>query len=70
MSIISLPEPTTSKPLFGLSTDDALAFVTTLTPAEARSMLMELLGRDEGAFITAMERVERTRARYAEAVTR
>jgi hypothetical protein len=70
LSIISLPEPTTSKPLFDLSTDDALAFVTTLTPAEARSMLMELLGRDEDAFIAAMARVERTRARYAEAVTR
>jgi hypothetical protein len=51
--------------VFRLSTDDAHEFVTTLTPAEARSMLLELLGRDEAAFITAMARVERQRARFA-----
>lgn len=61
----------TAKPYrFRLSTDDAHRFLDTLTPIEARSMLMELLGRDESAFIGAKERVERQRARYAEAVTR
>ncbi|WP_030506420.1 hypothetical protein [Microbispora rosea] len=63
-----IPAQTTKPYPFRLSTADADAFLDTLTEAEARSMLMELLGRDEDAFITAMERVERTRARYAEAV--
>ncbi|ETK36182.1 hypothetical protein [Microbispora sp. ATCC PTA-5024] len=68
-SIAALPEPTTTKPAPRLSTDDALAFLDTVTPSEAHSMLMLLLGSDENGFIYAMESVQRRRAR-AGAVTR
>ena len=51
---------------FALPTAEADAFLDTITLAEARSMLMELLGRDEASWIQAMKRVQRQRAWYAE----
>jgi len=70
MTIVASPEPTTTKPLFDLSTDDAITFMASLTLDEAKDMLGVFLAVDETRFIRLMGRVQANRARYAEAVTR
>lgn len=70
MTILASPEPTAQPYPFAISTDAAYDFVNSLNPAEARSMLMTLLGIDEAAFLRAMASVKRVRAAASSGETR
>ncbi|MBO4275093.1 hypothetical protein [Microbispora triticiradicis] len=72
MAILSPPELAPKPYPFAISTDAAYDFVNSLNPDEARSMLMTLLGIDEGAFLRAMASIQRCRpvAEQAAQVTR